>query len=401
MFALALSEHCKQFPWYGPGKTPLQIAQRVSEICLDAEFVNISDYHRMDGTISYYLRGIDRVVCMKAFTHHRAKLNEILKNNVDNVGILPRGTTFQQGSSHGSGCPATSVFQTLRAAFTAYLAFRNQFGPGGVRLSAAEAFGNLGIHLGDDGLDANLSAKSHQWAAGKVGLVLEVNIVERGHRGVNFLARYYSPTVWEGLPDSMCDVKRQLSKFHTTVRLPANVTPEQKLVEKCMSYVATDGNTPVIGGFCKRVLLLSTYRPRSLLGVGHWWSRFQESEQYPNRNVDGWMDVEFAELLPLFDRNLFKTWLDSTDETEKLLQPPLCQPIEPATPSVVAVVVDEDVVPPRSDVGGKHESKTNEEAKTQQRRRTNRRSGKGSISKSPESKRSGPSKSAGRPTPKA
>ena len=65
-FALALSEHMKRFPWYGPGKTPLEIAERVADICTNAEaFVNISDYHRMDGTISYKLREVDRAVFMK------------------------------------------------------------------------------------------------------------------------------------------------------------------------------------------------------------------------------------------------------------------------------------------------------------------------------------------------
>jgi len=343
-FALALSEHCKQFPWYGPGKTPLEIAHRIGDICMSADFVNISDYHRMDGTITYALRQVDRAICMKAFANHRAKLNELLKTNVDNIGYLPQGTTFSQGPSHGSGCSATSLFQTLRAAFTAYLAFRNQRTPSGNYTSPAQAFASIGIHLGDDGVDANLSTTSHQWAAGRVGLVLEASVVQRGFRGVNFLARYYSPDVWYGDVNSMCDVKRQLSKFHTTVRLPENITPEQKLVEKAMSYVATDGNTPVLGAYCKRVLLLSSYRPKSLLGVGNWWSKFDHSVQYPNENVGGWMDVEYAALFEQFDRSLFDLWLASSFTVEKLLQPPLCAEPEPAKPTSVAVVVDEDIL---------------------------------------------------------
>lgn len=349
MFALSLSEHCKQFAWYGPGKTPVEIAMRVAEICSVAlDFVNISDYHRMDGTITYYLRKVDRAVCMKAFTNHSAKLNELLKTNVDNVGVLPHGTKFEQGPSHGSGCSATSLFQTLRAAFTAYLGFRHQTKPGGNRFTPNEAFAALGIHLGDDGLDADLHVHCHKWAADRVGLVLEAATVERGFRGVNFLARYYSPEVWTGSLNSMCDVKRQLSKLHTTVRLPANVTPEQKLVEKCMSYVATDGNTPVIGDFCKRVLLLSTFRPRLLLGVGSWWSKFEHSVQYPNENVGGWMDVEFAAQFEEFDKMLFTRWLATTTSPAELLRPPLCAEPRAAQQADVALVVDEDVLEPKS-----------------------------------------------------
>jgi len=344
-FSLALAAHCKKFPWYGPGKNPLEIANRMGEICFDADFVNISDYHRMDGTITYTLRQVDRAICMKAFANHRAKLNELLKTNVDNTAYLPHGTTFNQGPSHGSGCSATSLFQTLRASFTAYLAFRNQRHASGRFNTPEEAFAAIGIHLGDDGVDANLSIASHQWAADRVGLVLEASVVQRGFRGVNFLARYYSPNIWYGDVNSMCDVKRQLSKFHTTVRLPENVMPEQKLVEKAMSYVATDGNTPVLGAFCKCVLLRSSYRPKSLLGVGNWWARFDESVQYPNRNDEGWMDVEFTALFAEFDRSQFDQWLASAITVEKLLCPPACAEPRAAQPGRAPVVVDEDVLP--------------------------------------------------------
>jgi len=346
-FALSLAQHMKQFKWYGPGKTPIEIARRVAEICRNADFVNISDFHRMDGTISYTLRKVDRAVCMKAFVNHSAVLNELLKRNVDNKGYLPNGTQFDQGSSHGSGCSATSLFQTMRAAFNAYLAFRHSRKRDGTVYTPEEAFGALGIHLGDDGLDANLAIESHQWASKATGLILEAAVVQRGDRGVNFLARYYSSGVWYGQLDSMCDVKRQLSKFHTTVRLPANVAPEQKFVEKAMSYVATDGNTPVISELCKRVLALSPYRPKSLLGVGTWWGKFSQSDQFPNDNVEGWMDVEFGLLFPEFDRKLFNDWMATVTTPQELLQAPLCAEPKPATPAPVDVVVDDDVVPSR------------------------------------------------------
>ncbi len=343
-FALSLSEHCKQYDWYGPGKTPIEIANRVSEICSGASFANISDYHRMDGTITYTLRQVERAICMKAFANHRTKLNELLKTNVDNIGTLPNGTTFEQGPSHGSGCSATSLFQTLRAAFTAYLAFRHTRRNNGRTYTPKEAFLALGIHLGDDGLDADLPVNSHNWAAERVGLVLEAHTVDRGDRGVNFLARYYSPNVWFGDNNSMCDVRRQLSKFHTTVRLPENVSPEKKAVEKSMSYLATDANTPVLGEFCARVLVLSKYRPRVPLGIGSWWSKFDSSVQYPNTNVGGWMDVEFDCLLPKFDRHQFNVWLDTATTVAKLLSPPICCETPDPTPTSVEVVVDETTI---------------------------------------------------------
>jgi hypothetical protein len=393
-FALALAEHMKQFAWYGPGKKPKEIAARVAEICSQAEYVNISDYHRMDGTISYTLRRVDRVVSMKAFVNHGAELNELLKTNVDNKGYLPYGTTFDQGPSHGSGCSATSLFQTLRAAFNAYLAFRHTAKPGGSTYSPEEAFASLGIHLGDDGIDGDLPIASHQWASKATGLILEANIVCRGNRGVNFLARYYSPSVWQGLPDSMCDVKRQLSKFHTTVRLPANVTPEQKFVEKATSYVATDGSTPVIGRLCKKLLLLSSLSPRNIAGVSSWWSKFDASDQYPNSNVDGWMDVEFGHQFPEFDRDLFNRWLDGSTTPEELLSAPLCAEPKPPTPTQSDVVVDETVVPARPDSVPVNEQANRElETAEQGTRKARRRPRQSRAATGKPSVKSGPVKS--------
>jgi hypothetical protein len=348
-FALALSKHLKQFSWYGPGKTPIEVAERVAEICSQAEFANISDYHRMDGTITYFLRQVDRAVFMKAFGNHRDVLNDLLDRNCDNIGILPYGTTFEQGPSHGSGCSATSTSQTLRSAFAAYLGFRNQFRPDGSRYTSLEAFNALGVHLGDDGIDANLTVRSHGWAARKVGLVLEAGVVLRGQRGITFLARFYSPYVWYGCLDSMCDVKRQLSKFHTTVRLPENVRPEQKLVEKASGYVATDANTPVIGALCKRAVELIGFDGKPLpINVKPWWAYFDASVQFPNANTDGWMDAEFSVQFPEFDRSIFDNWLQSVNGIAELLAAPLCAEPKSATPALVPVVVDNDVLPARS-----------------------------------------------------
>jgi hypothetical protein len=345
-FCLALSKHVKKFKWYAPGMTPLEVAMRVTEICESANrYVNVSDYTRMDGTISYLLRLVERGVLMKTFVNHRAALNELLKRNVDNDGFLPNGTKFKQDSSHGSGCAGTSLFQTLRAAFCAYLAFRHTKRGDGSFYNPIEAFEALGIHSGDDGLDADLPVVSHEWAAGKVGLIIEACVVERGFPGVNFLARYYSDEVWDGRLDSMCDVKRQLAKFHTTVRLPDNVLAEHKLVEKSMAYTATDGNTPVIGPLCKRVLVLSSYRPSTSHGIANWWARFERSEQFPNNNADGWMDVEFNRQFPEFDHKMFDDWLAKTKTGTEILEAPLCAEPRPATASTVDVVVDEDVLP--------------------------------------------------------
>jgi hypothetical protein len=343
-FARPAAEHMKQFAWYGPGKKPIEIAQRMVQICAEADFVNESDFKRLDGTITDYLRTLDSRILLRMFRAYRAELNELLSKTAHNTVYLAN-EKYDQGPQQGSGCSLTSFIQTTRTAFCSYVGYRNIQNEYGYVYTPLRAFEQLGIHNGDDGSNPDLPLKNHLWAAKKLGLILVANVVERGHSGVTFLARYYSPQIWEGCIDSMCDIKRQLSKFHTTVRLPSNVQPEQKLVEKAMSYLATDANTPVLGEFCKQVLEVSSYRPQTPLGVGYWWGQFEQSVQYPNANVDNWMDVECERLFPQFDRLMFDNWLASTRSVKDLLSAPLCAEPVRATPSVPAVV-DGEVVEP-------------------------------------------------------
>lgn len=348
-FAVALSEHCKQFDWYGPGKTPLEIATRVTDICTSARsFANLSDLERMDGSITHRLRGVDRAVYMKAFVNYRTELNELLKRNCNNIGFLPQGTSFHQGPCHGSGCCSTSCSQTLRNSFMVYIAYRNTVNPHtGTKHTPADAFKALGIMNGDDSANKDLPMKNLNWAASKLGLKLDAAIVMRGERGVNFLSRYYSPNVWYGCPDSMCDLPRQLSKFHTTVRLPSSVSPEEKLFQKATSFYITDKNTPIIGEFCRVVTGFPHAQKPTLAHIASYWSLFDRDVQYPNANDDDWMEDEQKAVMPSFDMKIFGTWLVSVRNLSDCLKAPLCLEIVSAKPhKTEQVIVDSEIIDP-------------------------------------------------------
>jgi hypothetical protein len=346
-YAYALAQHCKQFPWYGPGKTPAEIAERVAEICTSAVVdANVSDFHRMDGTITYLLRQVERSIMMAIFPDYRSQLNELLKTDVDNISFMPFGTTYHQGPAQGSGSSATSLFQTLRSTFTAYMAYRHTTKLGSsVTLNAGEAFNALGIHTGDDSLSADLPAKSLKWACTKVGLIVEANIVDRGMRGINFLARYYSDEVWTGSTVSMSDIKRTLSKFHCCLRLPANIKPARKLAEKAFAYSLTDPNTPILGELCKRVL---HFCPTSSLelNIHSFWAKYPSEVQYPNENYSGWMHAEIEHALPDFDQSMFRFWLSQCKSIDDILNAPLCVEIAQPTTKLPVIVDNELILPP-------------------------------------------------------
>jgi hypothetical protein len=60
------------------------------------------------------------------------------------------------------------------------------------------------------------------------------------------------------------------------------------------------------------------------------------------------MDSEFENQFPEFDRRMFVEWLSTTRTVEELLKAPLCTEIRAATPTVVQVAVDNDILPPIS-----------------------------------------------------
>jgi hypothetical protein len=352
-YTLALSTWCKQFTWYGPGKKPKEIAARVVEVATGADYVNQSDFHRMDGTISTFFRAMEPALYRRAFPKiYHNEIGKLYRKTFDAKGTFPEGTFVEQGTAQCSGNVDTSFIQTIRTAFTAYCGFRHTVNPQGTgrHYNSAEAFQSLGAHFGDDGVDANLPIASYKWAADKLGLVLEASIVEWGDRGLNFLSRVYSPEVWSGCVDSMCDLKRQLSKFHTTGRLPESITPAQKLVEKSRGFFLTDRNTPIIGDFVTAVDKVSNLGDVSdQLGVNSWWSRYEECDQWPNAYGD-WMADEFKRSIPEFNEDDFSRWLCFCVDTgllESFLESPLFHPIEEAR-SEHPVIVDDELLEPEA-----------------------------------------------------
>jgi len=248
--------------------------------------------------------------------------------------------------ARASGSPETASFNGMDNAFVAYYHFRLNRSDGTPGLKPLNAWTSLGIYGGDDGLTADVDPNNYSRAAKSVGHELTVELIQRGEFGVSFLARMYSPEVWEGCMDSCCDLPRQLGKFHATVNLPQSVTPTRKFLEKCFSYWLTDENTPIIGELVEkaRLLLNSEFEhdPR-LRPMASWGSQFPKGVQYPN-NPGDWMMAYAVSVLPDMNYNAFKDWLSKADSLEYLQRPPLLQEAKVAKPSQ-PVVVNGDIIP--------------------------------------------------------
>jgi hypothetical protein len=329
-YMYAMQPVLKNCVWYAPGKTPKEIAARVADICQEADFISDDDANRMDGHISPAAREVDKQVDLAAFApvHH----GEVYSYHRESRG-LPVTTTFglkyQSEDEWGSGDPRTSNSQTLRNGFIHYGGFRR------MGKKPQDAWDSLGLYAGDDGFTADLPAEHIIAAAAAIGQVYEVNTVLRGQEGVQFLGRYYGPNVFSGDDNSVCDIRRALSKLHLSI--PGQYTPAEKASQKAFALMLTDRNTPVLGQWAKRVSaafpLTRDLDPRDV----SWWAyKYGASEQWPNL-VGTWALNLLQRQIPDFDFARFNHWIQTCEDGALFEAPVFAVPSEQDRPGIVEI----------------------------------------------------------------
>jgi len=291
----------------------------------------------MDGRVSEIARYLERALMLRLFRPRQHV--EILRLMKSQTGLRAKttfGVRYDTGMARASGSPETSAFNTVLNAFTAFLGYRMTRRDGRY-VTASEAWAMLGTYGGDDGLSVDQDRKAAEKAARMVGQVMTVERTVRGNTGVSFLARHYGPDVWQGDVNSCCDIRRQLAKFHTTAKLPGNVTPITKLREKAYAFSLTDSGTPVIGRLCTKVLELAPMRKDQFQNVLGIWNVVDDGNQYPNVNA-GWMLDLLREQIPEFNLDVFSAWVEGAN-IETILTPPMCAPqVEAAVRNGIAAV---------------------------------------------------------------
>jgi hypothetical protein len=333
-FIYALTDQFVEADWYAFGKTPREIAQIVVNICVSAKlFVDTSDLSRMDGHVNNVMRYFERKVLCRAFHRsYHAELLELHGSQYGHKAYTTNGIIYDPGDVRQSGSPETAGLNSVDNMFIGYLAARlDGISPG---LSPEKAWENRGVYGGDDALNKDIPADKLMRAARMMGQVLKSNVIMKGQPGVEFLARRYSPDVWTGEPDSCCDLKRQLIKFHVTVNL-AGVSPVTKLLEKCLAYYLTDACTPLLGAFCAKVLDLADVDKDNIDAVAlnrkivPYFSRYSREVQFPNANVGGWMWDEIQKAVPGIEVGHALAWIDGLRKVEDALKPPLWEHPDP------------------------------------------------------------------------
>lgn len=339
--SLCCPEGKKRVHWNMCGRTPQEIACAVANCCIPARFAVNFDNKRMDGTLTSALRDLDYILLAHLFNEPEKVISLYARtwNIPASAGGGGNRVQYIHGTAQASGSMDTSIFTTVRTGFEQYLGHR------ALGKSPEQAWHDIGPVLGDDSVAADLPIEVAERAARTLGLVLTHERIERGQTGVSFLSRIYGPDIFNGDPNSCCDILRVASKFHTTTG--QNVDPVEKLADKAFSVWLMDEHTPMLGAFVRRAMALD-YKASRPLRTETWWARYPKVVQYPNR-LDDWMETYVWEQLDTvgFNHELFDEWLKGTKViTDLLLCPPLCEQIPPDDTKIKAdcVVDGENIV---------------------------------------------------------
>jgi len=339
-YIYALAEVLKRTTWYAFCQNPKACAHRVATICENANDVAQTDLSKMDGTVSPALRDFEDFLLLHAFTDlTKAEAIRWAHTQRKRKCYTGQGVHYNSGTSRLSGSPETSAFNTIENALCVYCSFR------AVGYAPLEAYQALGVYGGDDGITAHVIPDVLVHSFKLWGLTCKCEPTLRGGR-VTFLARVYGPEVWNGNPNSCCDIPRQLGKFHTTVR--HTDTPLEKLVEKLRAINLSDHNTPI---FSELLEVASAFfdlsvRPHATYCM-YTAITYPADVQYPN-DLYGWYDQYVDEAVPYFNWRIYHTWLSSIRRATDFLVPFVCsQPALDNSKIDREVIVDGRTISPR------------------------------------------------------
>jgi len=173
---------------------------------------------------------------MRAFSvEYHNEIQRLLKKEAHIGGMTTNGVYYTTDYNTLSGSSLTSVRNSVINAFINYVCIR-------FKCSKDEAYKNLGMYGGDDGVTRGVTGAELEKTFAMFGMLLKSEMVQQ-HEPLPFLGRIYLD-VWT-TPESICDVKRQLSKLHAVVS-PHFVPVEVAINRKMQGFVATDYNTPII-----------------------------------------------------------------------------------------------------------------------------------------------------------
>jgi len=273
--------------WFMPGRRPKEIADTVCDYVRNLVEPVEGDYANMDGSVSAWIqRNVMNAIIMQwVSVEHRLELEGLL-NGLIHCPAHAKQFNFQYTPGPGvkSGSPTTCDFNTILNAYVMYCAIRRT----DKLLKPNEAFKLIGLCFGDDSLFEQRYARAWSRVGRELGMELKIEPFE-SEKGITFLARVF-PDPWSSTT-SFQDPLRTMRKLHLTMR-PKQISLETAAVDRLSGYLVTDGKTPIIGDYCRKVVShyrrTATYQKdknKDLRGDRHseksYWLFGDETESWP------------------------------------------------------------------------------------------------------------------------
>jgi len=271
-FSTALvNQYFKPAHWYAFGKHPRVFSARLNEMVQGHTQVVATDLSKCDGSTGLIHYNLTVALVTRAFhPRHHKEIFDLLRKEANGKGVTSHGLRYDTQYNTLSGSSMTSWRNSIINAFTNYVALR-------YTMDSTEAYRNLGLYGGDDGVSICVEPATLEKVFAKMGMLLKAELVAVG-QPLGFLGRLYIDP-WT-TTESIIDIKRQMAKFHLTAT-PAIVPTNVALRRKAEAYLVTDPDTPVVAHWSRYILRNyaaategDLHRCRKYLNVDtYWWSR--------------------------------------------------------------------------------------------------------------------------------
>jgi hypothetical protein len=298
LFVYPMAEAFKKLHFYGPGKNPTQVGNRIAHMASTDEVLFATDFSSYDGSVGPPLRALFRTLRRKLFdASGNAEMALAAYKKTMKRKVFGKGLQWDSGYAQCSGCMDTSIHGTIGNAFLEYYRRRTV-----LEEAPAAAFGKLGIYCGDDGVSRG-TGRGASAVAELFGMMLKEQVCRAANMDcVEYCSRFY-PNVWGGESTSFCDVPRRLKKLHLTKR-PASVGNETIAVATAWCIYHTDEQTPVLAWIAYGILRkLENVTPdeQTLSENYHGWSSpFVQQPSIPAVHMDAcarlWPELDLADL---------------------------------------------------------------------------------------------------------
>lgn len=252
-FVYVLADYLKRLPWYGPGRHPTDLSRRVLEIATQSLFLNNTDFVKLDGSTSEYVRSVYQLLMERAFAKiHQEEINKLLQAESTAKGYTQNDVIYAVDYTICSGSSDTSQLGSISNAYLQYSSYRS------TGLNSTEAYSKLGLYFGDDGLSPDLDLVVQQRCCARHGYLIKSDVIKPG-MPLTFLGRLFTNPF--GSSESMADVGRQLRKLHLS-DCPLSVSTDLILARRALAYLITDPQTPILSEWSRAILRLARVNDR-------------------------------------------------------------------------------------------------------------------------------------------